>query len=125
MPNTHMISCRKNVTQRQTYAGLKTIPVGSYERFKVLNPDDNRMQTYFVCKYRSCNKVFQKSTSLIVHYWRHSDVRPFTCNLCCKSFTQSGTLSRHNRAVHKIKSTVSLTWGQVEAAYKVQQEKHG
>ena len=53
--------------------------------------------------------VFQKSTSLIVHYWRHNNVRPFKCNLCNKSFTQSGTLSRHNRAVHKIKSTVSLT----------------
>ena len=121
LPRTNMISMRKNVTERQTYAGLKTIPPGSYDRFKVLNPAENRLQTYFVCKFRNCNKVFQKSTSLIVHYWRHNDVRPFTCNLCNKSFTQSGTLSRHNRAVHKIKSTVSLTWQQVRAAEEARQ----
>ncbi len=51
-----------------------------------------------------------------MHYWRHNDVRPFSCNLCKRSFTQSGTLSRHNRAVHKIKSTVSLTQEQVDKA---------
>jgi len=74
------------------------------------------VQTYFVCNFNNCEMMFQKSTSLIVHYWRHNNVRPFKCNLCNKGFTQSGTLSRHNRAVHKIKSTVSLTWEQVEAA---------
>ena len=116
LPNTQLFSERRNVTQRQTYAGLKTMPPGSYERFKVMNPADSHLQTYFVCNFHNCQKVFQKSTSLIVHYWRHNNVRPFTCNLCNKSFTQSGTLSRHNRAVHKIKSTVSLTWEQVAAA---------
>lgn len=111
-----MVSARRNVTDRQTYAGLHTMPEHAYERRKFLMPDNGRQQTYFICKYRDCTKMFTKSTSLIVHYWRHTNVRPFTCNLCSKSFTQSGTLSRHNLAVHKIKSTVSLTPSQVQAA---------
>jgi uncharacterized Zn-finger protein len=60
--------------------------------------------------------VFEKSTSLIVHYWRHINLRPFRCNLCNSSFTQSGTLSRHNRAVHNMQSTLPLTQEQVEIA---------
>jgi hypothetical protein len=102
MPNTMMISSRKNVMQRQTYAGLKTMPPGSYVKVKMLNKEVNRYMAHFICKYRNCDRIFAKSTSLIVHYWRHINVRPFTCNLCETSFTQSGTLSRHNRAVHNI-----------------------
>lgn len=41
MPNTQLFSGRKNVTERQTYAGLKTMPPGSYKRFKAVSPDDN------------------------------------------------------------------------------------
>lgn len=41
MPNTQLFSGRKNVTERQTYAGLKTMPPGSYRRFKAVSPDDN------------------------------------------------------------------------------------
>ena len=43
MPNTEMISVRKNVTSRQTYAGLKTMPPHAYERYKMLDPNENRM----------------------------------------------------------------------------------
>ena len=85
-----------------------TMPPGSYERRKVLVLGAKRPQTYFFCKYGDCTQMFQKSTSLIVHYWRHVNLRPFSCNLCQTSFTQSGTLSRHNRAVHGVHSTVSL-----------------
>ena len=109
LPQTVIVSNAKTVQTRQTYAGLKTMPQGSYEKIKVVNKDNKRSVTHFICKYRNCNAMFTKSTSLIVHYWRHINVRPFTCNLCNTSFTQSGTLSRHNRAVHKIHATVSLT----------------
>lgn len=37
MPNTLLYSGRKNVTERQTYAGLKTMPPGSYRRYKVMS----------------------------------------------------------------------------------------
>ena len=89
------------------------MPEGSYDRVEVYNEAKGQMQTNFVCNFRGCKKGFAKSTSLIVHYWRHNNVRPFICDLCNCSFTQSGTLSRHNRAVHKVKSTVSLTQEQI------------
>ena len=95
------------------------MPLGSYEKIKVVNKDNKRSITHFICRYRNCNAMFTKSTSLIVHYWRHINVRPFTCNLCNTSFTQSGTLSRHNRAVHKIHATVSLTKEQVNTVSAV------
>ena len=110
LPPTPVTGSSTGATEAgQAYAGLKTMPQGSYERVKVGDRGSNRGTTHFLCKYRDCNREFTKSTSLIVHYWRHTDTRPFTCNLCNTSFTQSGTLSRHNRAVHKIRATVSLT----------------
>ena len=101
--------------QRENYAGLKTMPPGSYSKLRVYNKEQNRMMTHFVCRVANCDRTFVKSTSLIVHYWRHMNVRPFKCNLCNTSFTQSGTLSRHNLALHKIRSTKSLTQEQVDA----------
>lgn len=35
LPNTMMISKKKNVVNGQTYAGLKTMPPGSYSKFRV------------------------------------------------------------------------------------------
>ena len=92
-----------------SYAGLKTLPPGSYEKVKRMNARLQRVSTHFICKYPNCDKIFGKSTSLIVHYWRHIDMRPFRCHICQTSFTQSCTLSRHNRAVHNISSARSLT----------------
>ena len=63
------------------------MPPHAFERFKMLDEHDNKLQTYFRCKFQNCDKIFKKSTSLIVHYWRHTDVRPFKCELCNKSFT--------------------------------------
>ena len=96
-----MISKRKNVRRRQTYAGLKTMPKGSYLKIKTLNEEGKKMVMHFICQYRGCDRLFAKSTSLIVHYWRHANVRPYKCDLCEASFTQSGTLSRHKR-IHDI-----------------------
>ena len=109
LPITNLLSNRKNVHVKQTYAGLKTLPAGSYERVTTVDNLTGESVTSFICKFRGCNKLFAKSTSMIVHYWRHLNVRPFPCKICNTSFTQSSTLSRHNRAVHKIHSTVSLT----------------
>ena len=96
------------MASRKTYAGLKTMPPGSYQKVKMIKPSLGRLMTHFICKHPGCDRIFVKSTSLIVHYWRHVNLRPFSCNLCQTSFTQSGTLSRHNRAVHGVHSTVSL-----------------
>lgn len=70
------------VMNRKTYAGLKTMPPSSYQKVKMINPQLGRFMTHFICKYPGCDRIFVKSTSLIVHYWRHVNLRPFSCNLC-------------------------------------------
>ena len=56
--------------------------------------------THYICKFGDCGKAFTSSTGLIVHHMRHKDIRPYKCNMCESSFTQSGTLKRHKRGVH-------------------------
>ena len=98
------------VTSRQTYAGLKILPSHAYRKLRVPVTDENRdeaCETNFQCLYRDsegtvCHKTFVKSTSLIVHYQRHINLRPFSCKVCGMSFTQSGTLARHSKAIHKV-----------------------
>ena len=97
------------VTSRSTYAGLKILPSNSYRKLRVLVADENRdeaYETHFQCLFHDsqgspCHKTFVKSTSLIVHYQRHINLRPFACKVCGMSFTQSGTLARHSKAIHK------------------------
>ena len=97
------------VTSRTSYAGLKILPGQAYRKLRVYDTATENYDTHFQCLFKvhgegdneACNKVFVKSTSLIVHYQRHVNLRPFKCKLCSMSFTQSGTLTRHFRALHK------------------------
>ena len=104
MPNTKIVSKRKNLEGKHaTYAGLRTMPPGSFERRRFIKNGQPAIQ--FVCKFRGCSRApFDKSTSMIVHYWRHLNVRPFKCDLCDACFTQSGTLFRHQKSVHSIEN---------------------
>ena len=87
------IATSYRLNYRHDLTGLKAMPPGSYERIKLKNGGEQKgSTTHFICKYLDCNRIFSKSTSLIVHYLRHIDVRPFSCNYCGMSFTQSGTL---------------------------------
>lgn len=93
---------------RESYAGLKILPTGAYEKFQVQNEVTGRVQTHFRCLFldtdtgKLCGRSYPKSTSLIVHYQRHIDLKPFRCRICDTYYTQSGTLVRHNRAIHNI-----------------------
>uniref|UniRef100_A0A0L8HY35 Transcription factor E4F1 n=2 Tax=Octopus bimaculoides TaxID=37653 RepID=A0A0L8HY35_OCTBM len=47
------------------------------------------------CFFEGCTYAFKTKGSLIRHMRRHTGERPYTCNMCKRSFTESGALSRH------------------------------
>ncbi|TGZ62927.1 hypothetical protein CRM22_007180 [Opisthorchis felineus] len=42
-----------------------------------------------------CDKTFNCSSALRIHYRKHSGERPFKCSHCGAAFSQNGTLKRH------------------------------
>ena len=44
-----------------------------------------------------CNKIFARSSSLIVHMRGHTGERPYKCSYCPKAFAQSANLTTHQR----------------------------
>ena len=86
---------KSKVTDRANYAGLQRMPPGSYKKVKAMAAHSVNPINLFYCLYKGCDQVFEKSTNLILHYWRHCNMRPFKCTICNQSFTQSGTLTRH------------------------------
>jgi len=81
---------------------LDQLPQNDFVRQVVMGEKTHRYESHFVCRYQNCDKKFNKSSSLIAHYMRHKNLRPFTCDLCGRAFTQSGTLRRHKKGVHNL-----------------------
>ncbi|KAF7261366.1 hypothetical protein EG68_01314 [Paragonimus skrjabini miyazakii] len=67
------------------------------------NPGSSIKKSYTDCsptshRLRQCNvceKTFNCSSALHIHYRKHSGERPFVCKHCGNAFSQNGTLKRH------------------------------
>ena len=79
------------------------IPQEWHDIVKVFSDDGKRSKQYFRCKYTSCMAIFSKSCNLRDHFRKHTNQRPYQCDICDKNFTQSGNLGRHYTNVHKVK----------------------
>ena len=75
-----------------------------YEKVKEWDDAGNRFNIYYICRYDEWNRVFSKTWNLLDHVRMHEGIKPFTCNICRKSFTQKGNLRKHNIVQHSTES---------------------
>ena len=86
----------------QYYAGLLTPPSTTSENVKEEeDEDDDEEETNDFYKCDQCDKDFSTSHGLEVHTRRahSSEVRPYSCDLCSKTFGHALSLAQH-RSTH-------------------------
>jgi len=48
-----------------------------------------------------CGKSFTSKRSLISHTWRHTGIKPYSCDYCSMTFTDASTCRRHKKVTCK------------------------
>ena len=54
----------------------------------------------YLCQVPGCNKRFTEYSSLYKHHVVHTHNKPYTCDICSKTYRQTSTLANHKRTAH-------------------------
>ena len=95
----YLISFYRNVIRNHTSTtnlknleDLKSFPY--HQEFRK-NSKNNKMLVVYICGFHNCGKEFMRTWNLLDHLRMHYGIRPFSCSICQKSFTQKGNLRKH------------------------------
>ena len=94
-------------------AACNEVGLKMYMRHRMFNKSTKRMKTFYSCQMTGCNKSFEKKSSCITHLNVHTKSRPYFCQYCGASFSQSGTRNRHVNLKHfwlKKTEMLSMVW---------------
>ena len=61
-------------------------------------PNAKYNRKLIVCEYPGCNKTFNKTWNFRDHALMHEGIKPFSCEICGKTFTQKGNKKKHMKA---------------------------
>ena len=57
----------------------------------------------FECTHPGCSDKFSRKSVLVVHMRKHTNDKPYTCDICNKRFTESGNLKIHKKTHDEVR----------------------
>eukprot|EP00045_Choanoeca_perplexa_P001519 m.20079 g.20079 ORF g.20079 m.20079 type:complete len:302 (-) comp10997_c0_seq1:34-939(-) len=67
-----------------------------------------------LCTHDGCNRKFNRSSDLHVHVRRHRREKPFSCDICSKTFLRPCDLRSHYTRIHEPAAKLAKTNGSLE-----------
>ncbi|CAI2378592.1 unnamed protein product [Moneuplotes crassus] len=99
--------CTCSLTSKQAHLVDKVMTINNLEYLHNLrsfnyglklknSPSTGRPIYFYVCKFKGgCHKEFERSWNLLDHYRMHEGIKPYSCPICQKKFTQKGNMNKH------------------------------
>lgn len=66
-------------------------------KYEIVSCKNNHIKKSYKWLFSGCSKIFGKAWNFLDHARMHEGIKPFTWDVCSRSFTQYGNLRKHSR----------------------------